>query len=278
MVLVENNQIIASGSAIVTALKDGDQVEIKGDRITRVKKADDLAQAAADKFKADYKATLELVVATVKVENETAVKAAQAAFDKLSDAAKLKLATEKQLLKDLQDKINELKGESADQDMVNAELAKVVNVELAAGTDLTQNQETLVKKAVESKVDLNKVTVTVVKGANDNTYNVKLDSKAAAGTANKNITVTAAKTEAQLDQEMVDAELAKVVNVELVAGTDLTQNQEALVKTAVEAKVNLNKVTITVTKGTDDNTYNVKLDSRAAAGTANKDITVTVAP
>ncbi|MGJ0846871.1 S-layer homology domain-containing protein [Tissierella praeacuta] len=169
---------------------EGDQVEIKGDTVTRIATKDEVDTKLANAFKETYKDVLALTTGTVKVENEKAVKEAQEAFNKLSADVKAKLAIEKQLLLDLQAKIDTLKAVDTDQAMVNAELAKVTDVKLATGTDLSQDQKELVKEAVETKVDLNKVKVTVTKGGNDNTYNVKLDSKAGDGTANKNIKVT----------------------------------------------------------------------------------------
>ena len=184
--------IAAMGTAVKAALTVGDQLKIEGNTITRIKTADELATAAADAFKDAHEATLELTVATVAVTDEAAVDNAIAAYNALSAAAKAKLTAENTLLGNLKAQINTLKAAAADQSMVEAELAKVDDVELAAGTDLTADQSALVKAEVEKSVDLNKVTVTVTKGADDNTYNVKLDSKAAAGTDNKNIAVTVA--------------------------------------------------------------------------------------
>ena len=52
---------------------------------------------------------------TVKITDEDAVKEAQAAYDKLSEAAKVKLETQSKLLTALQNQIDSLKGEEADK-------------------------------------------------------------------------------------------------------------------------------------------------------------------
>lgn len=78
------------------------------------------------------------------------------------------------------------------------------------------------------------------------------------------------------DQAMVDAELAKVPAEIVLTGS--TTVDEAAVKAAVEAKVDLNKVKVAVVDKTGG-AWEVTLTSKAATGkTAVKNITVTVLP
>ena len=270
-----NGNVLKVGKANIFGtdlVENGAQVTVNGNVITLVKTASAVAASDAIAFKTAHAAALALTTATVTVTDEVRVDNAITAHGKLSAAAKALVTTENTLLGNLKTKITALK----DQALVTAELAKVnSSLELVAGS--TANVATI-KTAVEGLVDLNKVNVGVVQVGATNEWTVTLTSKAAsASTANKVITVTVALT---ADKALVNAELAKVGAVVLPTGTVIAATDvKALVEAEVVKLIDLNKVTIVVTKGGNDNTYNVALTSKAAAAsTSNKDINVTVAP
>jgi formylglycine-generating enzyme required for sulfatase activity len=77
-------------------------------------------QGLADAFKTGRAETLGKTVDTVQLSDETAVNAALAAYDALSDEAKALLTTEKAKLDGLKAKIEELKAEATPQDLADA--------------------------------------------------------------------------------------------------------------------------------------------------------------
>ncbi|MBC8587507.1 hypothetical protein [Paratissierella segnis] len=154
------------------------------------------------------------------------------------------------------------------QAIVDAELAKVPATLVLAGSTAAAQAD--IKIAVEGLIDNNKVTVGV---SASSPWVVTLTLRAdGTTTANKTITVTNEATVAE--KAAVDAELAKVVDLTLAAGSAANQ---AAVDAAVEGLVDLNKVVVTsVTQGSG-NEFAVVLTAKGGTYNDNKTITVSSA-
>ncbi|WP_342578055.1 hypothetical protein [Psychrobacillus sp. FSL K6-2843] len=247
------------------------QVTISGDVLTELNTPAEVITAQVAAFKSAHATALALTVPTVAITDEAAVNNALTAHSQLVSGAKTALSAEKTLLDNLKNKIASLKAASADQALVNGELAKLTDIVLSA--DVVASNAT-VKAEVEKLVNLNTVTVAVSQVAATDKWTVTLTSKVAGATAVKTVTVSEVVS---ADQALVNAELAKVDST-LVLPSSATAD-EATILAAVGNKVNLNAVTVGVSQVGVTNVWTVTVTSKAApTKTANKGVTVTVAP
>jgi len=243
------------------------------------------ALEADPKVKADIEAATNSLKALTDAIN--AAKAAQAAYlaaggsatDAVYKAVSTALAADPQVKTDIETATTALQSATtgmSKQAIVNAELAKIPATLVLAGDTSFANDTTgraNIKAAVEGLVDNNKVIVSTPTFTNP-TWKVELTLRAD-GTikADKEITVTNEKTVAE--KAKVNAELAKVVDFTLPAGSACDINA---IEAAVTAKVDLNKVEVTsVTAGTGTNKFDVTLTAKGGAYSDTKTITVSSA-